>query len=441
MQLFSPLNLFLSDAIDYTYRKFGWLDDSTKTRNPGRVFNLSDFIVCFEKVFNGLNYVGESRNMLSAAKVRLKSLLPYFDTYAEIPLDRICSRPTVVELGYMQQSEVKSTILIYLLKLVRLYVEEQTVLQPMDDNRTRLLFVMDEAHCILNALESGENMNNAQKSVIGMIKNMLDEVRKYGLSMVFADQPASVLLSIMAKTHTQVVMNLQLGNKDVGEIIGLEKHEKLRKLQPGEAFVKDTRVAIPIQVKTPPRLPGLKDVSDAEAARMMSGFWTEYAHLRKPYPICRYCPCIGCDSHIRTVGKNSYRRAKDTQNVKLAEVIKETTARGFGFIDDCIGEYNRSDTDRLMKYRFCCMAHMKRDLGICEETTFYAIGNKQVKDLIQKIAKKIQDGYRKIDIMNLAEQLKEKVVWLKEVDTATLVQFLKNAVKEEYMAMQKLRQG
>ena len=43
--------------------------------------------------------------------------------------------------------------------------------------------------------------------------------------------------------------------------------------------------------------------------------------------------------------------------------------------------------------------------------------------------------------MNLAEQLKEKVVWLKEVDTATLVQFLKNAVKEEYMAMQKLRQG
>ena len=443
MQLVSPLNLFLSQAIDYAYRKFRWLDDSTKTRNPGITFNLSDFIVCFEQVFNGLNYVGESRNMLSAAKVRLNSLLPYFDTYAEIPLDRICSRPTVVELGYMQQPEVKSTVLIYLLKLVRLYVEEQTVLKPMDDNRTRLLFVMDEAHCILNALESGENMNNAQKSVIGMIKNMLDEVRKYGLSMVFADQTASVLLSIMAKTHTQIVMNLQLGNKDVGEIIGLEKHEKLRKLQPGEAFVKDTRVSTPIQVKTPPRLSRLKDVSDAEATRMMSGFWTEYAHLRKPYPICRCCPCIVCDSHIRTVGRNGYYRIKDKNDVCLKNLYEETGKNGFELIDKYIGKENCSEPKLLMKYRYCCWAHIKRDLGDLkyrDETVFYAIGNKPLRNELQKIGDGIierANSGQNVEIITLVEDLKKQ--WagsadvstktLADVSTMALAEFLRNYVK------------
>ena len=353
--------MILSKALDYAYSKYGWHNDSTRTINPGKKFNFTDFFPCFEEVFNSYRYQGQARDILSAAKVRLESLMPYFDTYAEIPLSEICSGPTVIELGYIQQPEVKSVILVYLLKLVRLYVEEQSVANPQDNNGSRLLFVMDEAHCILNALDSGDNTNSAQKSVVGMINNMLDEVRKYGLSMVFADQTASVLLNIMAKTHTQIVLNLQLGNREVGEIIGLEKYDKLRKLQPGEAFVKDMRVSVPVHVKTPPRIDKLKDVNDEEATQLMDEFWERHSDLTKPYPMCKYCILSRCDNHIRTVGQDVPVRIIATEGNKEG-VLQSSCSRilkDAAFCKKYIGVNEYKDT----KFAVCALVHISRQMG------------------------------------------------------------------------------
>jgi len=153
----------------------------------------------------------------------------------------------------------------------------------------------------------GKDMNLAQMSVIGMIGSMLDEVRKYGLSMILADQTSSVLLNVMAKTHTQVVLNLQLGNDEVSQIIGLEKSALLRGLQTGEAFVKDTRLQKPVLVKTPERPMALKEVSDEEVHQFMciadNGFWKQHASLTKPYPECVHCPLALCDVHKRINGR------------------------------------------------------------------------------------------------------------------------------------------
>lgn len=365
LHLFSPLNLLLPQALDECYRRFGWRDDSTLNFRPGRPFNIDDFIECFNDFFNELGYSGESSNIGVATKVRLQHLKPYFDTYAPLPLEDLCSGATVVELAALQNSEAKSMLMIFLLKMVRLYLEERAELDPPHDASPRLALLMDEAHCILNIVEGHAETCQAQIAVVGMLNDMLDEVRKYGLSMILADQTASVLKQVMAKTHTQLVLNLQMGNEDVAAIIGLKKPELLRTLKTFEGYVKHHRLPVPIRVMTSPRPEGLRPMSDDMVHRLMcygaESFWPQHRKLAKPYPHCSDCPHVLCDSHVKGVSADvADSIAGSMDSLQICRKMEELGSDGTRLKPYLL---HPDEKQHWHDYQYCVITQLKRKIG------------------------------------------------------------------------------
>lgn len=88
----TPLDKIFEDTINNCYSDFRWLDNYT-IADKGQVFNITDFIKCFEETFEEIGYTGDARNIGRAGVVRLKSLVNLFDNYFSIPIEDllVCS--------------------------------------------------------------------------------------------------------------------------------------------------------------------------------------------------------------------------------------------------------------------------------------------------------------------------------------------------------------
>lgn len=76
----TPLDKIFEEAINNCYSDFRWLDTYT-TDNKGKVFNITDFIKCFQQTFDEIGYTGDAKNIGRAGVVRLNSLVNLFDNY------------------------------------------------------------------------------------------------------------------------------------------------------------------------------------------------------------------------------------------------------------------------------------------------------------------------------------------------------------------------
>lgn len=316
LQLFSPLDKLIDETVDAIFLQKGWLDISTKDYMPGKTFTIDDFIMTFNKVFEKSNFKGNLANIASSGRVRLNALRSYFNTVATLPVEDIMGKPTVVELGKLQSAEAKSTMLLYLLNMVKLYMMDSAAKLRKEKNETqvrkpKLILVIDEAHSILEMQEQGEGMNIAQRGVVNTINQLLLEFRKYGLSVVIADQRVSVLQDVLTNTHVQVVFKQidPVGKQVVSDIISLDEVDMLSMLKRGEAFVKHEQLETPVQVKMPKYDCVTGDTLDERVKEYMeTDFWNVHSYQTRPFEECKQCYLINegkiCSLKMRSVVSN-----------------------------------------------------------------------------------------------------------------------------------------
>ena len=310
----SPLDKIFEESINNCYSDFRWLDTYTLS-DKGKIFNISDFIKCFQETFDKIGYTGDAKNIGRAGVVRLKSLINLFDNYFSIPIEDILSKPTIIELAAIENADQKALIIAILLLSVLAYVNSNYI----GEGGLRNFILLEEAHVLLDSETNsgGEGAANPAAIAQGLVKRMLAEIRSYGVGLAIADQsPRKVGIDIVALTDIKVAFRLvESTDRDIlsnSTSMTELQASRLAKLKPGEAFLFFNRLNEPEEVITPDyRLNNNISISlSDDGIRQSSTYWNDKQDKLRPYPECGLTPYCGktCDYNQRLLAREIARR-------------------------------------------------------------------------------------------------------------------------------------
>lgn len=309
----TPLDKIFEESINNCYSDFKWLDTYT-SEDGGEVFNIADFIKCFQKTFDDVGYTGDARNIGRAGTVRLNSFANLFDNYYSIPIKDMMTHPTVVELSAVENQEQKALIIALLLLSILAYVNANYV----GEGQLKNVLLLEEAHVLLdpqNAVTQAETNPGAVAQ--GLIKRMLAEIRAYGVGIVIADQsPKKVTSDVVGLTDIKMVFRLvESADKQIikdSTNMSDVQVQRMSKLRPGEAFLFWGKLDEPEEVITPDyRLENNISISlSDESIQKLSTYWNDKQDKLRPYPECGYVRCCNsfCDYKRRILAREIARR-------------------------------------------------------------------------------------------------------------------------------------
>lgn len=331
----TPLDKIFEEAINNCYSDFRWLDTYT-IDDKGKVFNISDFIKCFQQTFDEIGYTGESKNIGRAGVVRLNSLVNLFDNYFSIPIEDLLQKPTVIELAAIENADQKALIIALLLLSILAYVNSNYVAEGGLKN----VILLEEAHVLLDA-SSNMDQGDAKPSAIaqGLLKRMLAEIRAYGVGLVIADQsPRKVSTDVVALTDMK--MAFRLVESEDKQIIADSTNmtdsqiRRMAKLKPGEAFLFFNKLDEPEEIITPDyrRDNNIRISLSDDKIKELSKYWADKGEKLKPYPECQCVACCSktCDYERRVLAREIARRifVKNFKaNMKDFEVLTKVLGR------------------------------------------------------------------------------------------------------------------
>ena len=309
----TPLDKIFEEAINNCYSDFRWLDTYTSD-DKGRVFNITDFVKCFQETFDAIGYTGDAKNIGRAGVVRLNSLVNLFDNYYSIPIEDMLSKPTIIELAAIENSDQKALIISLLLLSILAYVNSNYV----GEGGLRNVILLEEAHVLLDAdTNAGQGDANPSAIAQGLVKRMLAEIRSYGVGIVIADQsPRKVTTDVVALTDIKLAFRLvEATDKQIlADSANMDEVQmkRLAKLKPGEAFFFFNKLEEPEEIKTEDyRLQNNISITlSDEGIRELSTYWKDKQDKLRPYPECscvRYCQKT-CDYSRRMLAKEVARR-------------------------------------------------------------------------------------------------------------------------------------
>lgn len=309
----TPLDKIFEDTINNCYSDFRWLDTYTSD-DKGEIFNISDFIKCFQETFEEIGYTGDAKNIGRAGIVRLKSLVNLFDNYFSIPIEDILGKPTIIELAAIENNDQKALIIALLLLSILAYVNANYV----GEGGLRNFILLEEAHVLLDASSNGgEGAANPAAIAQGLLKRMLAEIRSYGVGLGIADQsPRKVGLDIVALTDIKMAFRLvESQDKEIlanSTSMTDSQLARLAKLKPGEAFLFFNRLEEPEEVVTPDyRADNQISISlSDDNIKSLSTYWQDRQKELRPYPQCKLVPCCQhqCNYKRRILSKEVARR-------------------------------------------------------------------------------------------------------------------------------------
>lgn len=329
----TPLDIIFEETVNRCYSKFGWLDtDTIENKNPEEnIFNITDFIQCFEETFKSLGYKDKAENIGVAGKVRLKSLEYLFDSYNTIPIEDILTKPTIIELAAIENTNEKALIISLILLSISSYLNANYEGNGGFNN----LILLEEAHVLLGTSGSNRNSETVSSTEIAqeLLKRMLAEVRSYGVGIAIADQsPRKVGADVVGLTDIKMAFRLvETQDKQIiADSCGMEdsQMERLARLRPGEAFCFFNKLDQVEEVITPDHRKKRNisiSINDKQVANR-STYWKNHREKLQPYPECKITTiCNGeCDIN-RRLGARA--RAKvltlDERLIKYVEILNE----------------------------------------------------------------------------------------------------------------------
>ena len=380
----TPLDKIFEEAINNCYSDFRWLDTYT-TDNKGKIFNITDFIKCFQQTFDEIGYTGDAKNIGRAGVVRLNSLVNLFDNYYSIPIEDLLSKPTIIELAAIENAEQKALIISLLLLSVLSYVNANYV----GEGGLKNVILLEEAHVLLDSnANSGQGEANPSSIAQGLIKRMLAEIRSYGVGLVIADQsPRKVGTDVVALTDMKVVFRLvEAADKQIiadSSNMSDAMIQRMSKLKPGEAFLFFNKLDEPEEVITPDyRLENNISIflSD-EGIKSLSTYWKNKPEMLKPYPECNeihYCKQT-CDYSQRILAREIARRIY-VKNFKPDSTDFELVKKVFSKISFLI-KYELNDEPFTPELLSCVKVHLWRKI---KYSTKIKINEKLIENSLRK---------------------------------------------------------
>lgn len=359
----TPLDKIFEESINNCYSDFRWLDTYT-VDDKGKIFNISDFIKCFQQTFDEIGYTGDAKNIGRAGVVRLNSLVNLFDNYFSIPIEDILQKPTIIELAAIENSDQKALIIALLLLSILAYVNANYI----GEGGLKNVILLEEAHVLLDA-DTNSGQGDANPSIIaqGLVKRMLAEIRSYGVGLIIADQsPRKVSTDVVALTDMKMIFRLveSVDKQIIGDSTNMTdvQVQRMAKLKPGEAFLFFNKLEEPEEVITPDyRLENNISITlSDDGIRTLSTYWNNKAEKLRPYPECQCVICCSktCDYARRVLAREVARRIfvkNFRSDTKDFEILKKV----FGKISKMI-QAELNDEEFTPELLSCVKVHLWR---------------------------------------------------------------------------------
>lgn len=191
-------------------------------------------------------YMGSLKARIESLLVGAKGMM--LDTPHSIDFNDLVKRKVVIELEEIKNGAEKSLLMGFILTNLMQAVRAQRSKDPNFQHIT----LVEEAHRLLSRYVPGDSMN--KKHGVEVFADMLAEVRKYGESLIIADQiPDKMTPEVLKNTNTKIVHKLfARDDKDaIGDTMALADEQKdfLSKLSVGRAIVFSQGWSKAIQVK------------------------------------------------------------------------------------------------------------------------------------------------------------------------------------------------
>lgn len=361
----TPLDKIFEESINNCYSDFRWLDTYT-VEDKGQIFNISDFIKCFQNTFDEIGYTGDAKNIGRAGVVRLNSLVNLFDNYFSIPIEDILKKPTIIELAAIENSDQKALIISLLLLSILAFVNSNYV----GEGGLKNVIMLEEAHVLLDAdTNAGQGDANPSAIAQGLVKRMLAEIRSYGVGLIIADQsPRKVSTDVVALTDMKMVFRLveSVDKQIIGDSTNMSdaQIQRMAKLKPGEAFLFFNKLDEPEEVVTPDyRLENNISITlSDEGIKELSTYWRAKSEMLRPYPQCQCVECCvhSCDYARRVLAREIARRIF-VRNFKPDTKDFETLTKVFGQISRLV-KNELNDEPFTAELLSCVKVHLWRKI-------------------------------------------------------------------------------
>ena len=380
----SPLDKIFEEAVNNCYSDFRWLDTYTN-EDKGNVFNITDFIKCFQETFDAIGYTGDARNIGRAGVVRLNSLVNLFDNYYSIPIEDLLKKPTIIELAAIENDDQKALIISLLLLSILAYVNSNYV----GEGDLKNVILLEEAHVLLDAdTNAGQGEANPSAIAQGLVKRMLAEIRSYGVGLIIADQsPRKVTTDVVALTDMKVAFRLvEASDKQIiadSTNMNEVQMQRLSKLKPGEAFLFFNRLDEPEEIRMEDyRLQNNISISlSDDGIKSLCKYWNDKADKLRPYPECKivsYCSKT-CDFSRRLLAKEISRRIY-IRSFKAELNDFEAVKKVFGKISSLV-KAELNDEMFSQELLFCVKAQLWRRI---KYNTQIKVTNKMIESSLSK---------------------------------------------------------
>lgn len=254
----------LEAAIYECYEDKGWnisTNRNYKYPNPfdDGVFSfptLGDLERKIEKVVKDQGFDDKLKDeYIGSMRARLKGLIvgskgQMLNTPRSIDFVELLDKKVILELEYIKSASEKSLIMGFILA----NLSEAIRVKYNNNGKKSInhLTLIEEAHRLLSKYIPGDSMN--KKQGVEMFADMLAEVRKYGESLIIADQiPNKLTPEVLKNTNTKIVHKIfaQDDKEAIGNTMALkdEQKEHLSYLASGRAIMMMPGLSKAIQVQ------------------------------------------------------------------------------------------------------------------------------------------------------------------------------------------------
>ena len=193
-------------------------------------------------------YIGSMRARLNGLTVGSKGQM--LNTPRSIDFVELLDKKVILELEYIKSASEKSLIMGFILA----NLSEAIRVKYNNNGKKSInhLTLIEEAHRLLSKYMPGDSMN--KKQGVEMFADMLAEIRKYGESLIIADQiPNKLTPEVLKNTNTKIVHKIfaQDDKEAIGNTMALkdEQKEHLSYLTSGRAIMMMPGLSKAIQVQ------------------------------------------------------------------------------------------------------------------------------------------------------------------------------------------------
>ena len=329
----------IESAIYSCYEDYGWNIDNNKNEKFDNPYDegvysfptLEDLLNKIEIEVTKHNFDDRlKKDYIGSITARLQGLLvgskgQMLNTRRGIDFRELIEKKVVLEIEEIKNGTEKSLIMGFILTNLC----EALKSKFKKDKQFKHITLIEEAHRLLSKYSPGDSLN--KKNSVETFADMLAEVRKYGESLIIADQiPNKMTPEVLKNTNTKIVHKIfaEDDKEAIGNTIALSKEQKdfLSSLTTGRAIVfsQGWTKALQVQIKERTNTTSKETIDEDKLKNRVENFYIE-----------NYKKGIFLGTKYKKISKKDFELCREfSTNKEFVKVFKEIFENKIGTFEE-----------------------------------------------------------------------------------------------------------